>query len=515
MATAEKSRAKKPSELLEIENIGPIKSVSVSVPKSGGLVVFRGRNGAGKSTAISAVEAALGSGPKLKKRDGSLGSGSVDTPWGVSVRVGQSTRRSGELEISVLDDEFSIVDLVDPREKDKAAADRRRLKALLRVAGATASAELFRRLFRDDMQFLKIVDQKSLESIDDVVQMAAAVKRDAESHARLIEQQRDTMAADAAAIEKSMEGVDLTQDLDLDSLKSKHESAIKYAAILDQRLAVYKAALGERERLQGKIAAAKSQAAVPVSELVDEYAKQAAISESIHAEVADVLQKIEELNRIRESLQSRFALVCEKCATLKARISEAQASESALQELQERLDKSMEVTEVTDSQVSAAKTEVESLRSQMTDAEILLRSRSQLQRLEQCRESLGRLEKESEELRGIAKGTDEVLTDLVGGLGTPIRVGTDDNGNARLIVDHADRGETYFSELSKGEKLAIVAKIAIRAAGKGGAFTIPQEFYEGLDPANRKVLVELLTGSEVLGLTAECSDGPLVAEVLQ
>ncbi|MCB1771940.1 MAG: AAA family ATPase, partial [Candidatus Competibacteraceae bacterium] len=42
-----------------IKNIGAIESVSIPVPKGGGVVVLRGRNGSGKSTALDAIQSAV------------------------------------------------------------------------------------------------------------------------------------------------------------------------------------------------------------------------------------------------------------------------------------------------------------------------------------------------------------------------------------------------------------------------------------------------------------------------
>lgn len=130
-ATTEKT------EFAEIENIGPIKAVKIPIPIGGGLLVMKGRNGAGKSTVLNTFERALGKDVKLSKNERAVGSGHFESPFGVSLKVSQTIRKTeedGGLTVEVLDDEFQIADLVDPREKDQAAADRRRLKALLRVA---------------------------------------------------------------------------------------------------------------------------------------------------------------------------------------------------------------------------------------------------------------------------------------------------------------------------------------------------------------------------------------------
>lgn len=68
-----------------------------------------------------------------------------------------------------------------------------------------------------------------------------------------------------------------------------------------------------------------------------------------------------------------------------------------------------------------------------------------------------------------------------------------------------------FSELSAGEKYAVVIPIAIKAVGEGGMFVIPQEAWEGLQPRVRRQIKQLLKGSHVVAITAQSADGPLTA----
>ena len=44
---------------VKIKNIGPISTLSMPVPEGGGVVVLKGRNGSGKSTALDAISAAV------------------------------------------------------------------------------------------------------------------------------------------------------------------------------------------------------------------------------------------------------------------------------------------------------------------------------------------------------------------------------------------------------------------------------------------------------------------------
>ncbi len=97
---------------IELTNIGPIEHLVIPVPERGGLCVLRGRNGRGKTKALEAVESALTGRGKLDVRDGAL-RGEVEA-FGVTLKIGRSTRRTGELEVQSLDGRLSPAELVDP-----------------------------------------------------------------------------------------------------------------------------------------------------------------------------------------------------------------------------------------------------------------------------------------------------------------------------------------------------------------------------------------------------------------
>ncbi len=501
-------------DILTIRNIGPISELKIPVPKDGGLVVFRGRNGEGKTTAIEATEASFGKkGNKLEKQRGALKAGSVETPWGTRISVGQVARFSGELSVVTLDDEFTCADLVDPKEKDDVAADRRRTKALLRVAKAVARPDLFYGVVDSRAVFDEVVSPESIEG-DDVVQMAAKIKRDFEAASRLKEQQSQHFTNEAVAIQKSLEGVVLDAVFDMDSLRKQHEAAVAFLS--EQRLAMkrYAEAVEQCAVLQNKIALAESADKCDFEDLkriANGVVKQ---EQELKVEAEGIRQRITALESRQVEIDGLLEVGRSKYAWALSKIAQGESDAAVLADLRERVSQYGLVTEVTADHVAKAEDAVENARNLLTDAEIAERAKSRLNSLEDCRSKAAKYQQQSQQLRDSAKATERVLSDLIGSLGTPIEVDFDDKGNARLIVNHPKWGRTYFSKLSKGEKLSMVAKIAIKAAGQGGVFTIPQEFYEGLDPDNRAVLVSELKGSGVVAITAECSGGDLRGEIL-
>jgi hypothetical protein len=118
------------------------------------------------------------------------------------------------------------------------------------------------------------------------------------------------------------------------------------------------------------------------------------------------------------------------------------------------------------------------------------------------------MEQKGTTFRDAAKATDTVLAEAVQGLGLPLSV-----SGGRLIITNSDRnatGEELFSDLSKGERTALVIDIAIEAVkqpGRNGCFVIPQEFFEGLDASHILTIARKLEGSGVIAVSAKAVDG--------
>ena len=115
--------------MITLKNIGPIENVTIPVPAEGGVVVLRGRNGSGKSTALDAIQTAITGKGKPPLRD-KAAKGEIHA-GGVSLTVAKSIRRSGELVVTSLDSRLSVADLVDPGIVDPLRADASRIKALV------------------------------------------------------------------------------------------------------------------------------------------------------------------------------------------------------------------------------------------------------------------------------------------------------------------------------------------------------------------------------------------------
>ncbi len=79
------------SDKIVIENIGPIERLEFA-PKPGTITVFRGRNGAGKSTALNAINGiALNGSQRLTSRDGTVG-GKVEG-FGATLKIARKLQQ--------------------------------------------------------------------------------------------------------------------------------------------------------------------------------------------------------------------------------------------------------------------------------------------------------------------------------------------------------------------------------------------------------------------------------------
>src|SRR5690606_31832528 len=112
--------------------------------------------------------------------------------------------------------------------------------------------------------------------------------------------------------------------------------------------------------------------------------------------------------------------------------------------------------------------------------------------------------KAADRLRQAAAATDDVLSGLVGRLGSALFV-----ERGRLLVN-SDRGKESFWDLSDGERSELAVTVFANAnrqhnPGRDCQLTLPQSFWEGLDFNGRKRIAQLMEQKEVLAWTAECS----------
>jgi len=259
---------------ISIENVGPIEGLNIPVPAGGGIVVLRGRNGSGKTTALESTDRLLGNkGARLEPTDGAR-KGSVDG-LGARLTVGRSVRRTGELEVQALAGVDPMA-FVDPGLKDADAADQRRLQHLCGLAGLTGLPAAFEEV----AQTCGLDDLRTAQLPDDPVAAAGFLRREAQAKARAVEEeaQRRRTAAQGAldALGGAEHDVEDLPDLDgplerlaarLQELKGHREQRQRTGdrlQMLDRKIAETRAQLqayeAEREEVAGSLPPAEDPA---------------------------------------------------------------------------------------------------------------------------------------------------------------------------------------------------------------------------------------------------------------
>lgn len=467
---------------IEFENIGPIRKASISIDENGGVATLRGRNGSGKSIALEAVRSALTGKGKPPVKD--LAKQGIIKVGGVTLTVGRTARRSGELEIRALDDRLSVADLVDPGLADPIRADATRIKALVGLSGATI-----------DPGDLHGFPENLLDGIDldEPVAAMAELRKRLNIGANEYEKLAAKDEAAAKALLESLEEFDgpvidpakaqerVTQALrNRDRLEEKESMAISASALNKAR----------RERLALipaiDLDAAQREAARLVAVADDKKARALKLKAEYEAAAADYKASV-----VDRDAATAAALAAFDQAQLRAEL-ERQISES-------------EIAKPSYEEIEAANSELAAAKAEQTKAAQQQAMNQQRIKSDELFSSSQDHAQEAIELRRKAKQTDEVLSEIVSTLaGCPLTV-----IEGRLSTQ-TKRGPTFYADLSMGERWRIALEIAIAAVGEGGLLVIPQEAWEGLDPQNRDAIAKQAKASRVVILTAECSDSDLL-----
>lgn len=472
-------------EPIQIQNVGPIDSIAIPVPEGGGVVVLRGRNGAGKTLALAAAHKLVGRKAAVPIRDG-RSSAKVEG-LGVTVKLARGTSRRGELEVETLDGEDPSV-LVDPRVKDPGAADRKRIEALCRLAGLEPDLGLFRTLIGNVEDH---VSDKT-KAAEDLPEMASRLKSDMEARAREAESEAERLRGKAEALRAGARDVDLTlADKGAALAKEQGEAVAELERLTQQEQADARA----REAAD----AARAQLAdAPVSVTVDEAEAKA---RQCAAEAADAA---ETLSKAREAL----AVAGERHAAALDQLEQVREQHETRQRWEDQIKASETLYGVTADDIGAARDRVKDATGRIEAAAVARKAKDDLVEAAHVESLIVGADREATLFRDAAGGVEVVLSDALSDAApSGLRV---DAG--RLVMDTEERGLVEFHELSHGERWAVAIDVAQRAVGANGLLTIEQEAWEGLDPVARAEVVRLAKERDVVILTAECDEGALRAE---
>jgi len=463
-----------------ISDIGPISRLEIPIPEGGGVVVLRGRNGLGKTTALNAAASLMDGETDLTVRDGEE-KGSV-VGLGCEISVKKRTARAGTLEVQRIAGEDPAL-LVDPGIKDPAAADKARIRALCRLARVKQSRATFAPLETIAGMPLPITLG------DDLPESAGKTKRAIEMKAREVE---ESVARDLGRVEgllRNVAAIDLTAPHDEALLASAATKAVRELASIEGEASAYLRASQDAERAREALDMAREGYKGP---------KPEAASQALGEAQAEEQRLQEALAKAREA---RIAAA----GTLKA----ASDFESACKGWEETIAKAENAFGVSEEQVVKLRKAVQEADAARDRGVLIRQALQQKEEADKANAALTAKRLEGEKLREAAAACDRIVSEAISSV-APAGLKIQDG---RLIVAHR-RGEIPFEELSHGERWTVALDVAIDAVGPDGLLSIAQDAWESLDPENRALINEHAKRRKAVILTAEASLGELKAEVV-
>lgn len=481
---------------ITIEDVGPIHSLRIPLPAGGGLVVLRGRNDAGKSEALKSVNALVSGNGGIEKRDGSV-RGEIRLGEARMTVVKQTRRDGPELEAVTLDGRLSLADLVDPGLVDAEKADAVRIKALVQLVGVTPDIGIFHPLAGRSDDFAAIVGPDAAEA-DDIVTMAARVKRHFEAAARKAEDEAENLHGQAVGHRESAVGFDPSIESDAGKLQAALEMAIRTAQKLESECEAARKQNGAiADARQAMAKAAEGSAFPTVARAKDDESQMRAFAIQAADDVRNLEDALSEARKTLAAHEARAALATKtrEAAEQHERTLAAWAETARLSEL----------TEPT-ADADAARESVNAARLAVETGAVQRDKAGRSAKADAAEKDSLEARRKSERLRDAAKGTEEILSGLVGQCGTNLRV-----ERGRLVTDHK-RGTIPYSDLSDGTRWKMAIDIGIEALARQGRpkdlmlFTIPQVAFSELQPKNRMAIHKHLQERGVHALTAMATD---------
>lgn len=461
---------------LEIGGIRGIRHAKFLLPEKG-ILVLNGPNGAGKSTTLEGMSD-LASGDKTALRPGADQEAGFVSVCGATMRIGKSTRRTGEAEVRLFGSSL-IEEIVDPGVEDGAKADLRRMKGIAKAKGAKADAAFFAaelELDADEMGGLFPNPQRT-----DLVDYCATGKKNMLDEASRLEKLAEQARADADAANRT--AVDLRNGLPKGDLPTAAEAQQKLeAALQSQTLAATAAKARQKLEAMGP--------APDWDELLTKAANGKRRMASIDAEI--------------EKLRAERADLSAAVASDEGKL-QGKAARDGLQE----------------------QAEASALSAEDAEAYVI-----------ECRQIMGAVstagtakaqeEKNAAKLREFNSLSEKAAAYRVGAGKLDGLLAKSLNLEGRLqwkrdrLVDverkGADGKEECFHVLSPGLRVQHVVKLLAPILPPDTVLALPQEFWEGLDEAGKNMANDAIVAEGLVAITAEAhstEDGQIEAVVYE
>lgn len=484
---------------LEIKDIAGVHDIVVDIPEdSGGVLVFKGRNGAGKSASLEIVRGLLAGKGKLTCRDGAA-KGKA-SGFGRDVTVATTTRYRGEAESPSLEGRFDFSDLVVPSAKDDETRDRIRIKALLSLTGAKSDPSLFYELLGGKERFEELVPADAVKKSDDLVELGARVAAALHAEARKKESDASYAESHAQACRAAAGDVDPKLPVDLGPLHKASQEAVAEHSRLAERKKVADDNRQAIESAEKDLACLQDgYTGIGVAEAKEGFEAATKERQSADARVEEIEKQLaaaKELQNSAKTQQLEARAVFDKATAYEAMVTQLQnqintaaGGEDPPSDLDVRMAE------------KAATKAKERLEQAIKQRDCVLKAVEAEGHEKQAKEH----RKAAESLREAARSVDQVLT-------TKLPPGPLRAEKGRLVIDTQRGDGVPFDECSQGEKYRVALPYGIQSVGEGGYLALVQDGWQDLDTEHRAEIAELCRKSKVWLITGEVAEGDLRAE---
>ena len=473
---------------IEVTNLGPIKSMHIKLAAPG-VTVLSAPNGAGKSIFIESMASVAAGKGGLPLRHGQE-KGSIEG-LGVRVSIGpKSCRSHGEFQVSNLEGKLDLSTFVDPGVKDPAAADRKRIKALVALTGLKADVSLFAgtRPEFDAGEFERVVTTETLKC-DDLVEMAAKIARDYQTEARTWEKMAAEDEGQAKRCTALLTGIDLSAESDSEILQAAY---VKAHGNYSQGASKVQQWHDGQERAQD------------AQEELDRWDEK-----QLPSDLKAAQQLLKEDQQLLVSLQESSGVIA-KCisqlehdlelcdasiAAQQAKVTSGERTITLVKNHAERREACEKIIANHAARVMPTDEEVAALKAAFEGAKVAMEMGVRIRDAKTLASQERLFTDSAAGRRGTAERfapprapTDAVLSDAIQ---TPlIRITQSETSANKRVMAFCEGQEEWvpFHDLSATEQWKIAIDIGVERVGEGGLLFIPQEAWEGVDVWNRSFI---------------------------
>ena len=505
-----------------IENVGAVIQSKIRLVP-GALTLLIVDNGVGKTTVQKAITGSIAhSGKGLTPRDG-VDAGNVEI-GSVKCRIGKRLSYKGDpAETFVLiEGGEDLQELIDPGIERASSADEARIKALIRMSGATIPKESFVSIVGDPdwKAFTQAIDV----SKDNPVDVVAKLIRWLQSKARSAETESQQATG---AIAQIGEIPPEPEPIDASTLSTRHSELIVSIATAKERI---RAARESRESLEklSEVAGDPEQIQSQVESLsvaVDSVKDQIRVctetaQSSIRSLRAELQLEIERLNAVYEQrivdVKVNLANQLEELNASKTKsetlLGEATAKKKSLEEFRVTRDRLMKESDTTwtAEAVEGLQSEADEIQRKIQQAAVDKKAaetrKTKIEALSHQQQKKAEAEKAAKRYRDACYAAPRILADSVKHIpGWSI---TNHSGDMRLMCEHK-RGVICFDQLSPGEAMKRAIDVRCRtydAANKIPLISIPAELLASMSARARHEMLQHIAEHGISAISSRCSE---------